>query len=140
MRDVRKHIEARVITPRPDCKIWANACDRGYGRISIGGKVFRVHRVVWELEHGPIPDGLTIDHLCRVRNCVNTEHMELVTPEVNNARAQRFVALSTHCSNGHEWTPENTIVEPKRRRCRTCQDEYNADRNRRRKAARAAAA
>jgi hypothetical protein len=120
--DLRTYIEERLITPRHDCRIWANACDRGYGRIYLDGSAQRVHRVMWELKHGPIPDGLTIDHLCRVRNCVNTEHMELVTAAENGKRAKQFrraanQTLSRLCRNDHEYTPENTVIDYRGRRC-----------------------
>lgn len=85
--DLRRSIEQRLVLPRPDCKVWTGATDRGYGRVSVDGQVRRVHRVVWEMERGPIPEGLTIDHLCRVRMCCNTEHMELVTQSENTRRA-----------------------------------------------------
>jgi hypothetical protein len=81
-----RNIAARLATASAECMIWLGATDRGYGRVSIDGKVQRVHRVVWELMHGPIPEGLTIDHLCRVPSCCNTAHMELVTGAENSRR------------------------------------------------------
>lgn len=80
-------IEAKLERPRPDCLIWPGAADRGYGRVWVDGQAKRTHRVVWELKNGPIPAGLTIDHLCRIRACCNTEHMELVTLGENARRA-----------------------------------------------------
>lgn len=123
MNDLKSHIAARLVVPRADCLIWVGANDRGYGRIYVNGTAARVHRVAWELEHGPIPDGMTIDHLCRVRACVNTHHMELVTGAENTSRAAEFrpSLVATHCKRGHEFTPENTYVAPSgSRKCRTC--------------------
>lgn len=81
-------IESRLEHPRPDCQLWPGAVDRGYGRIWVDGAAKRVHRVVWELKNGEIPDGMTIDHLCRMRACCNTEHMELVSQSENVRRRQ----------------------------------------------------
>ena len=112
-------IGGHVVTPRPDCVIWTSDGDRGYGKVKVNGQTKRVHRVVWELTHGPIPDGLTVDHLCRVRSCVNTEHMELVTVRENVLRGSRGDA--THCKRGHEYTPENTRLDRHGWRiCRAC--------------------
>jgi hypothetical protein len=98
----------------------------GYGRFALrqGTKQFYVHRLAWTYERGEIPEGLTIDHLCRNRGCVNPDHMELVTLGVNVLRGMAFTAVNkrkTHCKYGHEFTPENTYVAPdKGRRCRLC--------------------
>lgn len=136
-----RYIADRLVTPRPDCMIWTAATDRGYGRIFLDGTAKRVHRVAWEMANGPIPDGLTIDHLCRVRACCNTGHMELVTGSENTRRAApyrpnllrfnprgrgrkspRVSRIDTHCRNGHEYTPENTGVrsDGTGRQCLTC--------------------
>ena len=67
----------------PDCLLWDGNVDKdGYGR--HGWRL--AHRYVWEQEHGKIPDGMTVDHVCRTRLCVNTDHMELMTQAENNAR------------------------------------------------------
>jgi hypothetical protein len=138
-------IEGRLGTPRPDCLIWPAAVDRGYGRLHVDGKSRRVHRVVWELKHGPIPDGLTIDHLCRIRSCCNTEHMELVTALENYERAKPFRAKAMglasrgdECKNGHPYSPETTKIRSNgHRRCLTCdaanREQRNARRNERRR-------
>lgn len=87
-------ILSRVESPREDCQLWPGAVDRGYGRVWVDGRAARVHRVVWELKHGPIPEGMTIDHLCRIRACCNTEHMELVSQSVNTKRARHVQTLA----------------------------------------------
>lgn len=60
----------------------------GYATTSVNGKTVRAHRWAWEHFNGPIPEGLTIDHLCRTRTCMNPNHMELVTPSENSRRCQ----------------------------------------------------
>jgi hypothetical protein len=77
-----------------------------------------VHRAVYERYVGPIPPGLEIDHLCRVRNCVNPAHLEAVTRGEN---VRRQMAVITHCPQGHEYTTANTRVGRDRKRgCRRC--------------------
>lgn len=72
------------------CLPWRGARQgRGYGSFGHGprpGRTYLAHRVAYELEHGPIPDDLTIDHRCGNKACVNTEHMELVTRQENSRR------------------------------------------------------
>lgn len=86
------------------------------------------HRYSYEHHIGPIPEGMTLDHLCRVRECVNPEHLEVVTPKVNILRGKGKGAankLKTHCVHGHEFTPENTYINAKKARvCRACQKAY----------------
>ncbi len=104
-----------------DCWTWTGYVDRGYGKIGVGGRrgrVRRVHRLGWELLVGPVPDDLTLDHLCRNRACWNPDHLEPVTAEENNRRG---VQAKTHCIHGHEYTEENTYRRPDGTRlCRVC--------------------
>lgn len=96
---------------------------RGYGILVIDGKQHYAHRLAWRLFRGPIEQGLVIDHVCRVRNCVNVNHMELVTPGINVLRGFSPSGLNltrTHCVNGHEYTPENTARRGHWRVCREC--------------------
>lgn len=85
------------------------------------------HRFTYELIAGEISDGLTIDHLCRNRCCVNPDHMQPVTQAENLLRGDGFVGVNarkTRCVNGHEFTDENTYVRPNGRRvCRACHRE-----------------
>lgn len=120
----RRPLEERLweqIDRTGECWLWTG-CVRsdGYGAIGAGGRggpTLRPHRVAYELLVGPIPDGLTLDHLCCVTTCCNPAHLEPVTSAVNIRRA---TARRTHCRRGHEFTPENTIVRPLGRECRTC--------------------
>lgn len=105
------------------CWLWtAKARVRGYGVIGTGnGKQTRVtHRVAYELVIGPIPEGLQLDHLCRVRHCVNPKHLEPVTQAENLRRGEGGV-LKTHCPHGHPLR-EGNLVKCRRgtRECLTC--------------------
>ena len=123
----------------PDsCWLWMKACLRsGYGVTatprSVTGRnvALKVHRLVWIALRGPIPVGLQLDHLCRVRQCANPAHLEPVTPSVNVLRSTspRQIAernrtrglARTACRNGHEFTADNTGRDPDGHRvCRAC--------------------
>lgn len=137
----------RGVVPQADCLIWPGAVDRGYGRTFVDGQAKRVHRVVWELQNGAIPDDLTIDHLCRVRSCMNVAHMELVTHSENARRAasiERVPRLSkpaprrrvTECKRGHGLVGENVMTDRRgHRKCRLCARNYDAARRERDRAA-----
>lgn len=107
-----------------DCIIWEKGCTKaGYAQANINGQIVLMHRVVYEQQVGPIPPGLVIDHLCRVRNCLNVEHMEPVTRGENVLRGEcpsAKNARKTVCQYGHELTPR----ADKGRRCQTCDREY----------------
>lgn len=125
-----------------DCYLWTGSVnDAGYGIVNCGElHQARAHRVVWEQERGPIPDGSQIDHLCRNRRCVRTSHLEPVTQQENIARGlvDRFRnGMDTKCVNGHEYTPDNTYYPPSGkpyyRRCREC-NRIRSRKNNRKKA------
>ena len=95
-----------------DCIIWiAGRNHAGYGNIRIQGRMARAHRVAWVAANGiDIPAGLTIDHLCRNRACVNPDHLEPIGIRENTLRGNTLPAIQaakTHCLNGHELTPDN---------------------------------
>lgn len=69
---------------------------------------------------GPIPVGMTIDHLCKNTLCVNPEHLEVVTMGENIRRAERWELRKTHCPQGHEYAPDNLYMSKNRRHCKTC--------------------
>jgi hypothetical protein len=123
-------IEERLF-PRIDasgpCWLWTGAKSiGGYGVINRGRRGdgnAMVHRLVWELLVGPVPEGFDLDHLCRVRACCNPDHLEPVTRAENVARGAWRAGLGrvTSCKHGHLFTPENTKSEGRRgRACRTC--------------------
>jgi hypothetical protein len=111
-----------------ECWLWTGGfMGTGYGGFFLNGRMTVAHRVAYELLVGPIPDGLHIDHLCRVRACVKPDHLEPVTLAENNRRAGSAV---TSCRRaGHPYTPQNTYYAPNgTRRCRECERERNRKR------------
>jgi hypothetical protein len=115
------HISNRVlIDSRSKCFNWTLTTDSsGYPCSHFKGRTIGAHRLSYAAFIGPIPEGLTLDHLCRNRRCVNPWHLEPVTMLENNRRG--FYASKTHCKHGHEYTPENTYRKPNGRRdCRIC--------------------
>lgn len=111
----------------------------GYGAFYYdGNRSGRAHRYAYQHYIGPIPEGLTIDHLCRNRKCVNPDHLEAVTNKENLRRGESPTAINarkTHCIHGHEFTPENTLWEKKGRACRECKRARNREADRKARAA-----
>lgn len=114
---------ARIHVDANGCWIFRGATTVGYGVIGRGPRsegIAYTHRVAYEHFVGPIPAGLHIDHLCRVRRCCNPEHLEAVTQAVNNQRAMAVRQPITHCKYGHEFTPDNTARNGRQRLCLAC--------------------
>jgi hypothetical protein len=106
------------------CWLWIGGCNKkGYGNFKIEKRQTKAHRVSYEWFIGPIPEGLELDHLCRVRNCVYPLDLEPVTHLENVRRGVGNQNLNkTHCKHGHEFTEVNTYIRPEgKRNCRTCQ-------------------
>lgn len=112
------------------CWLWSGCVTKaGYGRISVDDVEVYAHRLSYEIHVGPIPSGTELDHLCRVRNCVNPAHLEPVTHQENIRRAYSW---QTTCANGHPLTEENVrVTRNGGRRCRACNREQLAARRRR---------
>lgn len=92
----------------------------GYVQLCRLGRMIYAHRLAYEEQVGKIPCGMTVDHLCKLKNCINTEHMEIVTVAENASR--RFRGIS-HCKRGHPFEGSNLIyqgVNKQYRRCREC--------------------
>ncbi len=116
---------AKVERREPDqCWPWTGSQDgKGYGRFWDGTRHVQAHRWAYEAKYGPIPKGLTIDHLCRTHNCVNSHPLEVRTNRLNILRGVAPSAVNarkTHCIRGHLFDDANTYVPRNGRRSRTC--------------------
>lgn len=134
MTDIERlnpYLRARIEVDANGCWLWMAALNLGYGRISLPGGARRVkryvHRITFELFNGLIPDGFQIDHLCRVRRCVNPDHLRAVTQRENilapgALSPSKAWADRTHCQRGHRFTDADyrTAHGYRFRRCRRC--------------------
>lgn len=132
--ELQDRIRKNVQIDGNGCWIWQlRVTPTGYGQISytpIRGQsmITGAHRVSYIAFVGIISENLQIDHLCKVRNCVNPKHLEAVTSQENirrsNARYKQQQAR-THCPKGHEYTEDNMYKYKTRaggicRNCKTC--------------------
>jgi hypothetical protein len=127
---------------RPDlgpCWHWTGRTNQdGYGELRGRRSDGLAHRIVFEHMVGPVPVGLELDHLCRVRYCVNPQHLEPVTPKENWRRGTSVTAQNaakTHCHRGHPFDSENTYVWRNSRICRACAREAKQRRQERKREA-----
>lgn len=118
-----------------DCWLWTASGDQ-YGQFWYQGRYRGAHVISYEHVHGPVPLGHQVDHLCRVKRCVNPGHLEAVPAAVNTLRHHR---RQTHCGNGHQLSGDNLyLYGPKktRRGCRTCRKDAQLRYEEKRKAIR----
>ena len=121
-----------IVIDENGCWIFQGAKVRGYGRFAIGTKtrgdrvLTSPHRVAYMYFVGPIPDGLELDHLCRVPACCNPDHLEPVTSSENVRRGTSLPAVNarkTHCKRGHPFDEANTMIDCNgSRQCRVCRN------------------
>lgn len=116
-----------LVIPEPNsgCHLFTGALSTaGYGQIGVNRRVLYAHRVAYELYVGPIPDGMVIDHLCRVRCCVNPAHLEVVSHRENILRGNGYSARNARaaaCPRGHPRTDDGMyVLRDGTRRCRPC--------------------
>ena len=119
-----KHVEPE---PNSGCWLWIGAwAAGGYGYVRRGGRTIKAARFIYETLVGEIPEGLQLDHLCRVRSCVNPAHLEPVVQAENIRRAMRARSL---CRHGHPLDGVVCRSDGRRERiCLTCRDRRNAAR------------
>lgn len=115
-----ERFSAKVTIDGAGCWLWtAGKTSGGYGKFKVDGRTVLAHRWHYETQRGPIPTGLQIDHLCRVRHRVNPDHLEPVTCRENLLRGATFQAANaakTHCPQGHPYD----MVFESWRGCRAC--------------------
>lgn len=117
---------AKVAVESSGCWTWTAHLDAdGYGRLSRRGFSSYAHRVAYELQVGPIPSALVVDHLCRVRHCVNPAHLEPVTFAENIRRGVSAHGSKPTCPSGHDYDEANTYRRAGKRHCRACNCEKN---------------
>lgn len=123
-KELPRHIRRNIGPGDGGCWLWLRSkSDDGYGWASLGNKTYQAHRLVFTILRHPPPDGLVLDHLCRVRHCVNPEHLQPVTNHINLFRSELTPAGAKRCQKGHLF-----IHTGRQRRCPVCLAEYEASR------------
>lgn len=138
-RTIKNRLLSKIwINPETGCWLWTGCLRKGYGAIWCNGRMEAAHRVSYQEFKGPIPKGLELDHTCHHpetcaggetcahRRCINPEHLDPVTTQVNLLRgcglAAQF-AKATHCKNGHPFEGHNLVIaKTGQRMCRTCKN------------------
>jgi hypothetical protein len=111
----------RFIEPEDAAACWrwkGSKCRDGYGKFHDGARHMKAQNYAYREMIGPIPEGLQLDHLCRVRDCVNPYHLEPVTILENVRRGENAERNRTACPSGHPY--DKIIKTNGKRRCRTC--------------------
>lgn len=128
----RKFDSQTTRTSQTECILWTGALGTkdGYGRFYAGdGKTRMAHQFAYEREYGPVPHGLVIDHVCRVRRCVNHLHLRAITNAENVLCGEGITAENAKkcaCHKGHIFNTENTYIRPDGNRgCRICLKDAN---------------
>jgi len=130
---IQRRLERRTVRiTETGCLIWLGKLDKdGYGVMVIEGRQIPAHKASYEDSVGPVPSGLQLDHLCRVRCCVEPRHLEPVTCAENIRRGLtgKNMADRTHCPRNHPYDAANTYFNRKgARHCRLCKIERRRER------------
>lgn len=151
LTNLPERFQAKIEVQPDGCWLWTGARNptarwAGYGVAWWKGANRLAHRLIYELLVGPVPEGLVLDHLCRVPICVNPEHLEPVTQEENRRRSAAMggalwdgtvhgnaavKAAAAACAKGHPWGPNPVRDKRGHRVCRECR----RDNQRKRRAA-----
>lgn len=120
--------------PNTGCWHWmAGTNPRGYGKFSLDGETLYAHRLSYVDAKGPVPEGLELDHRCRIKSCCNPNHLEAVTHRENVRRGEagastaRRNAAKTHCPQGHPYSGDNLYIQASNggRMCKECKRQRN---------------
>lgn len=139
MRNLDWIFKRAIPEPNSGCWLWSGHLDpAGYGRCNVRGLAKLAHRASFLICGGVIPAGMALDHLCRVRCCVNPDHLEAVPQHVNIARGLMPAIYAARrdkplCRNGHELSGANLYTHKGGRSCRICQSAAGRRRNAKKK-------
>lgn len=133
-RVIIKKLLLRVVIDHNGCWIWQGYVHgNGYGYIKQKCKKILIHKIFFMLHKGIVPKGMCLDHICRIRRCVNPEHLRTVTRAQNNVEnsisPSAINKAKTRCKRGHKFTLGNTYIRKRGsvavRNCRACKRESN---------------
>lgn len=123
------------VIPGPNgCLLWKQSAETGvYGRFMVEGRYVGAHVWAFVAAYGPVPEGKFVDHICVNPPCVNSDHLQALTPRENVLRSKiappALNARKTRCPAGHTYDAANTWVHPRTqaRQCLTCKRERNRE-------------
>lgn len=145
---INQRFFSKILKLPSGCWLWLGAIqgkyykkdNGGYGSFRYFGVVTPAHIASCRIHKIEIPEGMHVDHLCRITSCVNPDHLEIVTPLENFKRGEAYKGSfhknKTHCPSGHKYTEENTAYvhkydgSNKYRRCKKCLSIAGKKRNR----------
>jgi hypothetical protein len=136
--DIERFWAKVVVDDVSDCWVWIASLSNGYGQFGRPSRVPALaYKVAYETWREPVPEGLQLDHLCRVRACCNPWHLEAVTQHENILRGEGYcgvAARKTHCWRGHQLSGANLVIDVTglgrgySRQCRECKRIRRAER------------
>lgn len=126
MNDKHLRFFSNISLEPSGCWLWTGEVNRdGYGVFYCGSREYKAHRIAVEMFRGKIPKGLHGHHVCKVKACVNPDHISIVTAEehgkIHSSDPENGQSQKTHCPAGHEYSADNTYRDPGGWRfCRAC--------------------